>query len=145
MKHLRQTDGREPSQSELAQALGTYFMVNEIANQLRYQRKKASGLRNGMPAPPPRAFWTLDLRSGPTENSLARAGYFIPGIPAAIRKNIDHAEAVLGEKPQEAELSDCLQSSFILSELRNQLDWLRSPRRGEPAPGSGDEMHETKS
>jgi hypothetical protein len=135
MKCVRDTNGREPSQSELAQALASYFMINEIANQLKYQRKKTRGFQNEMPTRPPPTFWTFNLRSGPTENSLARAGYFIPGLLEAIHKNIDHAEALLGERPQEVELAACLQSSFILSELKNQLEWLRQHHPEQPAPG----------
>jgi hypothetical protein len=125
MTYIRYATGREPAQAELAAALSTYFMLNEISNQLKFQHKKTPGSRRQAPFAQTRPFWTLDLLSGPSENSLARAGYFIPEILEAIEKNITHAETVLGHQPEETDLAACLQSSFILSELKNQIEWLR--------------------
>ena len=64
LKYVRDTTGIEPSQEEIATALKSYFILNEIENQIRFQRK------NPIAQNPPETnskepFWKLNLtRSG---------------------------------------------------------------------------------
>ena len=42
LKYVRDTTGDEPTQEEIANALKSYFIMNEIGNQIEFQRKKRS-------------------------------------------------------------------------------------------------------
>ena len=40
LKSVRDATGDEPTQEEIATALKSYFIMNEIGNQIKFQRKK---------------------------------------------------------------------------------------------------------
>ncbi|MEX1329315.1 MAG: hypothetical protein AB1Z29_21145, partial [Desulfobacterales bacterium] len=42
MKYIEVATGVEPTQDEIAEMLKSYFILNEIGNQVKYQLKKAS-------------------------------------------------------------------------------------------------------
>ena len=132
MKYVRDTTGIEPSQEEIANALKSYFILNEIGNQINFQRKKpiAQNLSETSSKEP---FWTLNLMASSPRNTLARAGLFYEDIQAAIKTTQDFVRKSSGDEPSEAEIALSLKSSFILSEIKNQIDWQRqgTPKTNE--------------
>ena len=42
MRYVQVATGVEPTQDEIAEMLKSYFILNEIGNQVKYQLKKAS-------------------------------------------------------------------------------------------------------
>jgi hypothetical protein len=124
MKYVRDTTGIEPSQEEIANALKSYFILNEIRNQINFQRKKpiAQNLSETFSKEP---FWTLNLMASSPRNTLVRAGLFYEDIQAAIKTTQDFVKKSSGDEPGEAEIALSLKSSFILSEIKNQIDWQR--------------------
>ncbi len=127
----RRTTGIEPSQAELAQALKSYFTLEEMANQLAYLRRRPQAVEEeedaGQALFVPRM--RIDLKGGPARNSLARAGYFQREVAEGLLAIRRHAKAVLGNAPGEAAIATGLKSSFILSEIKNQILHLRSARK----------------
>jgi hypothetical protein len=131
MRFTGQTTGTEPTQQEIASVLKSYFTLDEVTNQLSYLRHRPPDNEEALGFfDAPRLSLRINLSGASHQNSLARAGYFIEAIGeglAAIRK---HAQAVLGTKPSDAEISRSLMSNFILSELKNQIVYARRhPRR----------------
>ena len=124
MKYVRDTTGIEPSQEEIANALKSYFILNEIRNQINFQRKKpiAQNLSETSSKEP---FWTLNLMASSPRNTLVRAGLFYEDIQAAIKTTQDFVKKSSGDEPSEAEIALSLKCSFILSEIKNQIDWQR--------------------
>jgi len=124
MKYVRDTTGIEPGQEEIANALKSYFILNEIRNQINFQRKKpiAQNLSETSSKEP---FWTLNLMASSPRNTLVRAGLFYEDIQAAIKTTQDFVKKSSGDEPSEAEIALSLKSSFILSEIKNQIDWQR--------------------
>ena len=124
MKYVRDTTGIEPTQEEIANALKSYFILNEISNQINFQRKKpiAQNLSETSSKEP---FWTLNLMASSPRKTLARAGLFYEDIQAAIKTTQDFVRKSSGDEPSEAEIALSLKSSFILSEIKNQIDWQR--------------------
>ena len=124
MKYVRDTTGIEPSQEEIANALKSYFILNEIGNQIKFQRKKpiAQNLPETFSKEP---FWTINLMVSSPKNNLVRAGLFHEGIQAAIKTTQDFVKKSSGDEPSEAEIALSLKCNFILSEIKNQIDWQR--------------------
>ena len=126
MKYVKVVTGVEPTQEEIAEMLKSYFILNEIGNQVKYQLKKGSDQENEDPAVEIKTpVWTLNLKSGPVTNVLARAGLFQKSILDAIQITNDFMVKNLGSEPSAEILSKSLKSSFILSEIKNQIDWQR--------------------
>ncbi|MGD2097716.1 MAG: hypothetical protein PVG35_09055 [Desulfobacterales bacterium] len=127
LKYVKITTGNEPTQSEVAEALKSYFILNEIGNQIKFQRKKQV-----TPTPPkPRLrdpFWKMDLKSGPAKNNWIRAGLFSETIQDALTTVHRFVKDSGAPEPREAEIALSLKSSFILSEIKNQIDWQRNNR-----------------
>lgn len=128
MNYVAQSTGTEPSQEEIATVLKSYFTLDEVTNQLNYLRKKSllnaspgadSGLR-------PAAI-RINLMVDRGKNHLARAGFFIQPIAQAVAEIRKHAQAVLGAAPSDEDIARSLKSSFILSELKNQIVHARQP------------------
>ena len=126
MKYVKATTGVEPTQDEIAEMLKSYFILNEVGNQIKYHLKKrpedekeadASIIKNPV--------WKLNLLAGPGKNVLARAGLFQYSILDAIQATNDFMVNTIGSEPSADILSKSLQSSFILSEITNQIDWQR--------------------
>lgn len=125
MKYVKVVSGVEPTQEEIAEMLTSYFILNEIGNQVKYQLKKGTSPENEDPVEIKNPVWTLNLISGPVTNVLARAGLFQKSILDAIQITNDFMVKTLGSEPSAAILSKSLKSSFILSEIKNQIDWQR--------------------
>lgn len=124
LKYVKHTTGIEPSQTEIANALESYFILNEIGNQIKFQRKKKireEQLETSSKDP----FWKLNMMTGPPNNILARIGLFYQQIPDAIRTVQNFVKNASGEEPTEEEIALSLKSSFIISEIKNQIDWQR--------------------
>ncbi len=134
MMYVARATGTEATQDEIAAALKTYFTRDEVTNQINYLRKKPPEPAEASPAEdvvPPRH--RINLAGGCPGNSLARAGYFIEGIGAGIAAIRHHAAATLGKAPNEEEIARSLKSSFILSELKNQIVHARKTAARRPA------------
>ena len=75
LRYVKDTTGEEPSQTEVAEALKSYFIINEISNQIKFQRKKKV-----VPPTPGNSsrepFWKMNLKAGPAKNSWIRVGLF---------------------------------------------------------------------
>ena len=131
LRYIKATTGNEPTQTEVAQALKSYFILNEISNQIKFLRKKQHqqppsesvsnlSIRKSIP------FWKMNLIDGPPKNSLARFGLFYENIQDAINTAQRFVKDSGGVAPSELEIALSLKSSFILSEIKNQIDWQRS-------------------
>jgi hypothetical protein len=126
MKYVAQTTGAEPSQEEIATVLKSYFTLDEVTNQINYLRKKPPvqerpGADSGFRPTPIR----INLMVAPNKNPLARAGFFIQPIAEAVAEIRKHATALLGAAPSDEDIALSLKSSFILSELKNQIVHIR--------------------
>ena len=132
LKYVRDATGIEPSQEEIASALKSYFILNEIGNQVRFHRK------NPMNQDPPETaskepFWKLNLLEGPPKNSLVRVGIFDEDMQVAIKTAQNFVKKSSGDEPSEAEIALSIKCNFILSEIKNQIDWQRQdPKRDNP-------------
>jgi hypothetical protein len=125
MKFVKANTGVEPSQDEIAEMLKSYFILNEVGNQVKYQLKKASEGKKETPVEIKTPAWTLNLKNGPGKNVLARAGIFQNCILDAVQAINDFMVKTIGAEPGADILSKSLTSSFILSEIKNQIDWQR--------------------
>ena len=125
MKYVKVVTGVEPTQEEIAEMLKSYFILNEIVNQVKYQLKKESEPDHEDQVEIKNPVWTLNLKSGPVTNVLARAGLFQKSILDAIQTTHEFMVKNLGSEPSADVLSKSLKSSFILSEIKNQIDWQR--------------------
>ena len=125
MKYIKVVTGVEPTQEEIAEMLKSYFILNEIGNQVKYQLKKGAAPEKEDQVEIKNPVWTLNLISGPVTNVLARAGLFQKSILDAIQITNDFMVKTLGSEPSADILSKSLKSSFILSEIKNQIDWQR--------------------
>jgi hypothetical protein len=122
MKYVAHATGTEPRQEEIAAVLKSYFTLDEVTNQLNYLRKRppdraGANAVSGFQRPTLRINMTVASRT----NSLARAGFFIRPIADAIAEIRRHAQALLGSAPSDESIALSLRSSFILSELKNQI------------------------
>ena len=133
-KYVKLTTGQAATQEEIANTLKCYFILNEIGNQIRYQRKKAASGeavgQNNRNNP----FWTMNLISNSLQNNLAKAGLFSECIEEGIQSTQDFIIKTTGQEPSQEELAESLICSFILSEIKNQINWQR--KNPEKAAGS---------
>jgi hypothetical protein len=120
MAYVAQATGTEPTQEEIAAVLRSWFTLDEVTNQINYLRKR--------PADEPPAESALDrlafrinLAAPPARNALARAGFFIRPLAESLVLIRRHAKSVLGSSPSNDEVARSLRSSFIVSELKNQI------------------------
>lgn len=126
MKYVKNTTGTEPTQEEIANALKSYFILNELGNQIKFQRKQPPAAGQPLEESLPRPFWRLNLRDGPPKNSLVRVGLFYEDIQAAIKVAQTFVKNSTGDEPSEENIAFGLQSDFILSEIKNQINWQRN-------------------
>ena len=125
LKYVKITTGNEPTQLEVAEALKSYFILNEIGNQIKFQRKKQV-------APPPpqsrlrKPVWKINLKAGPAKNNWVRAGLFYEDVKDALLAVKRFVKDSGAAEPTAAEIALSLKSSFILSEIKNQIDWQRN-------------------
>jgi hypothetical protein len=140
IRYVQVATGVEPTQDEIAKMLKSYFILNEVGNQVKYQLKKASKRKDDdedqiqIRGP----FWTLNLMSGPGKNVLPRAGVFTSNIQAAIQSARQFIKKAIGVEPSNDILAKSLKSSFILSEIKNQIEWQR--KNAQNANGIDDEL-----
>lgn len=126
MRYVQVATGVEPTQVEIAEMLKSYFILNEIGNQVKYQLKKASENKDAKDQIEIRGpFWTLNLMTGPGKNVLTRGGVFTSDIQAAVRSVREFVKKTIGKEPTDDILAKSLKSSFILSEIKNQIEWQR--------------------
>ena len=133
MKYVKATTGVEPTQDEIAEMLKSYFILNEVGNQIKFHLKKGTDDEKKADASTIKSpIWKLNLLAGPGQNILARAGLFQKSILDAIQTTNDFMANTIGSEPSADILSKSLQSSFILSEIKNQIDWQRkNPKKTE--------------
>jgi hypothetical protein len=134
MAYVRQATGIEPSQEEIAAVFKSHFTLDEVTNQINYLKKRP---RQDQAAGGDSSLGTLafriNLRLGPPKNTLARAGLFSPAIAEGIARMRKHAETMLGAAPSDEDIALSLKSTFILSELKNQIVHARKHPRKLPA------------
>jgi hypothetical protein len=122
MAYVARSTGTEPSQEEIAAVLRSYFTLDEVTNQLSYLRKLP---REPEDTPSEGALDRLSFRinlAAPTpRNILARAGFFIRPLAESLVLLRRHAASELGSPPSEEEIARSLNSTFITSELKNQI------------------------
>ena len=139
IKYVQVATGVEPTQDELVEMLKSYFILNEVGNQVKYQLKKASKKEDAEDQIDIREpFWTLNLMTGPGKNVLARAGVFTSNIQAAIQSVREFIKKSTELEPSNDILARSLKSSFILSEIKNQIEWQR--KNAKNANGNDDEL-----
>jgi hypothetical protein len=125
MRYVRRVTGVEPTQTEIVDSLTSYFILNELGNQITYQLKKSSQDADQNPIKYSAPFWTLNLKSGAGSNLLARAGVFHRSVLQAIQTIRDFMKKTSGVEPGVDVIAASLQSTFILSEIKNQIEWQR--------------------
>ena len=125
MKYIEYETGSEPTQEEVAALLSSYFIINEVGNQVKYQLKKGATEPGGDLTEAKGPFWKLNLITGPGRNTLARAGLFHRSIKEAIDSTRQYIQKTIGADPNFDVIANSLKSSFILSEIKNQFDYQR--------------------
>jgi hypothetical protein len=133
LKYIKVHTGFEPTQEEVAAILKSYFILNEVGNQIKYQLKKDEKKDSEKPTNLKGPFWTLNLRSGPGQNILARAGFFHKSIQEAIEATRQYMIKTVGSEPDYDTIAASLKSSFILSEIKNQMDHSRKMSKKKEA------------
>ncbi len=130
IRYVKIATGVEPTQDEIAEMLKSYFILNEIGNQVKYQLKKASKKEDDEDQIDIRGpFWTLNLMAGPGKNVLTRGGVYTSNIQAAIQSVREFIKKIFEVEPSNDILAKSLKSSFILSEIKNQIEWQRKNAR----------------
>ena len=125
MRYIKQETGVEPTQEELGALLNSYFIINEIGNQIKFQLKKGGTGPAGDPIDANGPFWKLNLKTGPGRNFLAGAGIFHRCIKEAIDSTRQYMHKTIGAVPSNDIIAKSLKSGFILSEIKNQFDYQR--------------------
>jgi len=125
MRYIKHETGVEPTQEELAALLNSYFIINEIGNQIKFQLKKGAPGPGGNPIEANGPFWKLNMRTGPGQNVLAKSGLFHQSIKEAIDSTRQYIKKTIGADPNYDIIARSLRSSFILSEIKNQFDYQR--------------------
>ena len=124
LKYVTSTTGNEPTQKEIANAISSYFILNEIGNQIKFQRKKSIA-QEDQPISLEGPVWRLNLIAGPPKNSLIRVGLFYEDIQSAVQSARDFVKNSSGDEPSEEDIALSLKCTFILSEIKNQILWQR--------------------
>ena len=130
MRYVKDVTGIEPTDEEIAGALKSYFILNEVGNQIKYQLNKPEAKKETDHEEIKDLRWNLNLMTGPGQNILAKAGVFRKDISDAIQAIQDAILKTSGTKPSHETIAKSLKSSFILSEIKNQIDWQRKNAKG---------------
>jgi hypothetical protein len=124
-KYVKYQTGTRATDSEIANTLKSYFIMNEIGNQIKFRRKKtlskAESEQKGQKGP----LWTMNLIGNTLKSNLSKAGLFPPCIEEGIQTTANFVKNTTGQKASLKEIAKSLSSSFILSEIKNQIDWQR--------------------
>jgi hypothetical protein len=129
MRYIKHETGKEPTQQEVAALLNSYFIINEVGNQIKYLLKKGITVSGGNQIEFNGPFWKLNLLDGPDQNVLAKAGIFHRSIKEAIDGTRKYIQKTTGATPSNEIIAKSLKSSFILSEIKNQLEYQRKKYR----------------
>ncbi len=124
-KYVKYQTGIRPTDVEIANTLKSYFIMNEIGNQIKYQRKKALAGEEGKEQKQKGPLWTMNLISNTLKRNLSKAGLFTQCIQDGIQTIADFVKKTTGQKARLEEIANSLTSSFIQSEIINQIDWQR--------------------
>lgn len=133
-KYVKYATGRAATQEEISNTLKCYFILNEIGNQIRYLRKKAASNEEDRQNNQKDLFWTMNLISNSHQNNLAKAGLFSKCIEEGIQSTREFILKTTGQEPSQEEIAESLKCTFILSEIKNQINWQR--KNPEKAAGS---------
>jgi len=125
IRYIKHETGVEPTQEDVAALLNSYFIINEVGNQIKYQLKKGATVPGGGEVAANGPFWRLNLLTGPGQNFLAKAGIFHQSIKEAIDNTRQYIQKAIGADPSYDVIAKSLKSSFILSEIKNQFDYQR--------------------
>ena len=79
-------------------------------------------------------YWTLNLMTGPSKKNLMRVGLFYQNLHDAITKVRRFVKDATGEEPSATEIAQSLTSTFIMSEIKNQIDWQRNGQNKSKKP-----------
>ena len=126
MGYIRHETGVEPTQEEVAALLNSYFIINEISNQIKFQLKKGALGPVGYQIEASGPSWKLNLITGPGQNVLAKAGLFHQSIKEAIDSTRQYIKKTIGADPNYDIIARSLRSNFILSEIKNQFEYHRN-------------------
>ena len=124
-KYVQYQTGTKATDTEIANTLKSYFIMNEIGNQIKYQRKKALTRAEDKPQEQKGPLWTMNLIGSTLKSNLSKAGLFTQCIQEGIQTTTDFVKKTTGQKASLEEIANSLTSSFILSEIKNQIDWQR--------------------
>jgi hypothetical protein len=131
MQYIKSHTGAEPTQEEVAKLLKSYFILNEVCNQIKYQLKKETAKEAGIQIKNRGPLWKLNLTGGPGQNILVRAGVMHRSIKEAIDGIRLYMKKTMNTDPDYHVIAKSLKSSFILSEIKNQLDYQRQETHGK--------------
>jgi hypothetical protein len=68
----------------------------------------------------------MNMKAGPPKNSFVRVGLFDENILEALMAVKRFVKDSGAAEPNEVEIALSLKSSFILSEIKSQIDWQRN-------------------
>ena len=125
IEYIKAETGVEPTQEEVAALLKSYFILNEVGNQIKYQLKSETTKPGAAQFEANEPFWKMNLITGPGQNFLAKAGFFHHSIKEAIESMRQYMQKTIGADPDIDIIAKSLKSSFILSEIKNQLEHQR--------------------
>jgi hypothetical protein len=133
-KYVQAHTGTRATDTEIANSLKSYFIMNEIGNLIRYQRKKPPSRVTGGPEPQPGPLWTMNLMDGELKSNISKAGLFPQCIQEGIQATSDFVEKATGQRASLEEIASSLTSSLLLSEIKSQIDWQRkNPEETDPS------------
>jgi hypothetical protein len=124
-KYVKYETGTKATDTEIANTLKSYFIMNEIGNQIKYQRKKAVSKAEAGQPEKKGPLWTMNLLDSTLKSNLSKAGLFSQCIQEGIETTANFVKKTTGQKASLEEIANSLTSSFILSEIKNQVNWQR--------------------
>jgi hypothetical protein len=72
--------------------------------------------------------------AGPSKNNLVRVGLFYQNVHDAITAVRRFVKDATGEAPSATEIAQSLMSTFIMSEIKNQIEWQRTGQEKNKKP-----------
>ena len=131
-KYVKYATGKKATETEIAATLKNYFILNEIGNQIKFQRKKTGDAEDSHQKKQNEPFWTMNLIRASSRSNLAKAGLFSASIQEGIQTTSDFVKKITGESATDEEIAESLICSFILSEIKNQINWQRKNPKKKP-------------
>ena len=133
-KYVKYATGNKATDTEIANTLKSYFILNEIGNQIKFQRKKTGNPTDSPQKKQHDPFWTMNLIGASSRSNLAKAGLFSECIQEGIQTTSDFVKKITGESASDEEIAESLKSSFILSEIKNEINPQRKNAEKPPHP-----------